>query len=148
MPFGVATEVADGIKKWYGIDGCLGLGLHDVNSANASRDTFMQRLVDTTTPTLPVFAVDFQPDRKDSKPTVEIGKIDPVKFNRTLNHAPVGNKDGLWAVDNVTFEVPGELFKYKQRMGIGALKCPCSSGKNLLAHRYLDQIQEDLVPFK
>ncbi|KAI4120802.1 MAG: hypothetical protein LQ338_006755 [Usnochroma carphineum] len=76
----------------------------------------MERLIGATNPTLPVFTVDFDPKRPHSKPTVEVGKVDRQKYNGSLAYAPVNNKDGWWAVDNVSFEVGGQPIKPKQTM--------------------------------
>ncbi|KAL8704287.1 MAG: hypothetical protein Q9201_002541 [Fulgogasparrea decipioides] len=80
---------------------------------------FMNRLIDGTAPTLPVFTVDFGPQRLGSKPTVEIGKIDPQKASGTLQHAHVNNKDGWWAVDDISFEVNGTSIPTTQTMVFG-----------------------------
>ena len=77
----------------------------------------MERLIDSTIPTLPVLTVDLEPARIGGVPTVEIGRIDPQKINGSLYHAPIENQDGYWAVDNVSFDI--ERLDYKQRMLIG-----------------------------
>ncbi|KAI4118112.1 MAG: hypothetical protein LQ338_007461 [Usnochroma carphineum] len=112
MAVEVATEVSEGFKNMEGVDGIIGLGFRDLNFVFS----FMERLIGATNPTLPVFTVDFDPKRPHSKPTVEVGKVDPEKYNGSLAYAPVNNKDGWWAVDNVSFEVGGQPIKPKQTM--------------------------------
>ncbi|KAL8778384.1 MAG: hypothetical protein Q9213_007439 [Squamulea squamosa] len=65
-------------------------------------------LIDINPPNLPVFTVDLNPQRPGSEPTVEIGRIDREKANGDLQHAPVNNTGGWWAVDDIVFEVEGK----------------------------------------
>ncbi|KAL9601242.1 MAG: hypothetical protein Q9219_002647 [cf. Caloplaca sp. 3 TL-2023] len=127
MAVEVATEVSNPFKNMKGVDGIIGLGFRDLNFANTPQVTpskvssFMERLIEGTKLDPPVFTVDFDPSRNNSKPTVEMGKIDPEKYSGDLAYAPVNNKDGWWAVDNVTFEVGGRAIapKYKMIMDTG-----------------------------
>ncbi|KAL8829607.1 MAG: hypothetical protein Q9170_006093 [Blastenia crenularia] len=113
----VATEVSQPWKDMKGIDGILGLGFRDLNFVSPSKVySFMERLIGATTPTLPVFTVDFDPKRSGGIPSIEVGKIDRRKANGNLQHAPVNNKDGWWAVDDIAFETQGEIFKTNQTM--------------------------------
>ncbi|KAL9605901.1 MAG: hypothetical protein Q9179_000922 [Wetmoreana sp. 5 TL-2023] len=117
MAVEVATEVATPFKNMVGVDGIIGLGFQRLNRVTPSLVVpFMNRLIDGTAPTLPVFTVDFGPQRLGSKPTVEIGKIDPQKASGTLQHAHVNNKDGWWAVDDISFEVNGTSIPTTQTM--------------------------------
>lgn len=88
----------------------------------------MERLIATAAPpTLPVFTVDLEPNRSGGVPTIEIGKIDPEKINGSLYHAPIKNRDGLWDVDDVSFDLEG--LNYTQTMLIGMFYCPLSTNR-------------------
>ncbi|KAL8904080.1 MAG: hypothetical protein Q9207_003507 [Kuettlingeria erythrocarpa] len=118
MPVGVATDLSEAWRQKEGIDGILGLELPDINTGNATRDTFMERLIDSVAPpTVPVFTVDLEPERIGGVPTIEIGRIDPEKINGSLYYAPIKNMDGYWDVEDVTFDIEG--LNYTQTMNIG-----------------------------
>ncbi|KAL8946172.1 MAG: hypothetical protein Q9222_007403 [Ikaeria aurantiellina] len=117
MAIEVATEVSETIKGFDEWDGILGLGFRDLNTVVPNKvDSFMLRLLESYPPTLPVFTVDLNPQRPHSKPTVEIGKIDREKANGDLQHAPVNNSSGWWAVDDISFEVDGQALPVRQTM--------------------------------
>ena len=135
----VATNVSERWKKTPGIDGILGLGFRELSAgwltsimpphpivliswevSPAKVASFMERLVGANVSTLPVFTVDFDPIRNGNKPTVEVGKIDLQKAeNGTLFTAPVDNKDGWWAVNNVSFQVGNTRLQIKHSMLMG-----------------------------
>ncbi|KAL8738241.1 MAG: hypothetical protein Q9181_000921 [Wetmoreana brouardii] len=117
MAVEVATEVANPFKNMVGIDGIIGLGFQELNRVTPSHVVpFMNRLIDGAAPTLPVFTVDFDPERPGSKPTIEIGKIDRQKANGTLQHAHVNKTDGWWAVNEISFEANGKPIPTTQTM--------------------------------
>ncbi|KAL8715197.1 MAG: hypothetical protein Q9220_001155 [cf. Caloplaca sp. 1 TL-2023] len=137
MAVEVATDVSQtikGISEW---DGILGLGFRELNAGSLTcpfywmrdidkvkvvpnkADSFMSTLIKKHPPTLPVFTVDLNPQRPHSKPSVEIGKIDRAKANGDLQHAPVNNSTGRWAVDDISFEVNGEALPVRQSMLFG-----------------------------
>lgn len=81
----------------------------------------MQRLLVDSPPTLPVFAVDLNPQRPGSKPTVVMGRIDRQKANGNLQYASVNNTGGWWAVDDIGFEVEKQPVATRHNMIFGTL---------------------------
>lgn len=78
-------------------------------------------------PTLPVFTVDIDPKRNGSVPTFEIGKIDLQKANGPLSYAPVNHTTGRWLVEDVAFEVAGQIANVTGAMVIGSYMPPAGN---------------------
>ncbi|KAL8817251.1 MAG: hypothetical protein Q9191_008182 [Dirinaria sp. TL-2023a] len=118
MGVGVATSVGKNIKDWAGMDGILGLGFRELNSATPWKmATLMYWLeIEKQTPTEDVFTVDFNIKAGARTPTIEIGKIDRSKAAGNLGHVPVNNSTGFWTVDNIAFEVNGVAINHTQSM--------------------------------
>ncbi|KAL9576586.1 MAG: hypothetical protein Q9212_006976 [Teloschistes hypoglaucus] len=112
-----ATNVND-VFKSMPIDGILGLGFQALNTVAP----FMTRLLGALrapserAPTLPVFTVDFNPKRNGSSPSITIGKVDLNKANGPLSYAPVNYTSGRWQVENVGFEIQGQVHSVKGKM--------------------------------
>ncbi|KAI4111778.1 MAG: hypothetical protein LQ339_000235 [Xanthoria mediterranea] len=111
MNINLATEVSDAVKNVPCWDGIIGMGFKGLNTVRPHNvSTFLERLLEISKanpkikPNLPVFTIDGNPQRSGSKPSFELGHISREKYNGDLYHAPVNNKDGWWAVDNITFE--------------------------------------------
>ncbi|KAL8726089.1 MAG: hypothetical protein Q9166_006926 [cf. Caloplaca sp. 2 TL-2023] len=125
MNIEIATEATDEVKNLTCWDGIIGMGFQGLNSVKPKKvQSYLERLLEDAKqnpaikPTLPVFTIDGNPQRKGSKPSFEIGRIDREKANGDLQHAPVNNTDGWWAVENISFEVgydidhhPGHMIK-------------------------------------
>ncbi|KAI4281799.1 MAG: hypothetical protein L6R38_003428 [Xanthoria sp. 2 TBL-2021] len=130
MNIEIATEVTDEVKKLPCWDGIIGMGFKGLNRVRPQNvNTYLERLLETSKtnpkikPNLPVFTIDGNPQRSGSKPSFELGHISREKYNGELYYAPVNNKDGWWAVDNITFEAgfdidhyPGQAIKSKHGM--------------------------------
>ncbi|KAI4203071.1 MAG: hypothetical protein LQ350_002119 [Teloschistes chrysophthalmus] len=111
----VATFVNDAFKG-SPIDGILGLGFQALNAVTPETVTpFMTQLLGAMrvrgerAPTLPVFTVGFNPKRNGSSPSITIGKVDLSKANGPLSYAPVNYTSGRWQVENVGFEIQGQM---------------------------------------